>query len=355
MKTVQLKGGIVMKAAVLYGKKDLRIEDVKVPSLRSDEVLIAPRAVGVCGTDYHIFTGQWKVDYPRIMGHEFTGEVVETGPDVKTFKTGDRVLVEPDIMCGRCYYCTTLGVNNYLCENHPAIGDNRDGAFAEFVKVPEKILYPLPDAIDFERGALIEPMACAMHGTDQSEIKPGDNVIILGAGAMGLLLMRFARLRGAARIVISEPNIARRKNAAELGADIVLDPASDDIKAESIKAFNGRAADVVLEAVGKKESTEQAFTLSRPGGRICIVGVIPQGTPVTIHDSFNTFFIKELTIVGSNGAPKATFERSIRLLAAKKLDVEPLITHRFRLHELERAFSIIRDGKELSVKMIVNP
>jgi threonine dehydrogenase-like Zn-dependent dehydrogenase len=194
-----------------------------------------------------------------------------------------------------------------------------------------------------------------MHGADQSGIQPGDNVIILGAGTMGLLLMKFARLRGAARIVMSEPDMARRKNATELGADIVLDPASDNIKAESIKIFNGRAADVVLEAVGKRESTEQAFTLSRPGGRICIVGVIPQGTPVTISDPFDTFFIKELTIVGSMGCPAATYERSIRLLAAKRMDIGPLITHRFGLNEIEKAFSIMRDGKELSVKMIVAP
>jgi len=344
-----------MKAAVLQGKEDIRIEDVSRPILSANEVLVAPRAVGICGTDYHIFTGHWKVDFPLILGHELTGEVVEIGSDVQLFQIGDRVVIEPDIMCGKCYYCTTLGINNYLCENHPALGQGIDGAFAEFVKVPEKVLYSLPDTIDFDTGALIEPIACAIHGTDQSNIQPGDNVIILGAGTMGLLLMMFARLRGAAKVVMSEPNKARRKMAIELGADLALNPRENNVRTKVLKVFNGRGADVVIEAAGRKDATEQAFTLARPGGRICIVGVIPQGTPVTITDSFDTFFIKELTLVGSMGCPGATFERSMRLLTTKRINVKSLITHRFGLDDIGKAFSILGEGKELAIKIIINP
>lgn len=344
-----------MKAAVLHGKEDIRIEEVKKPILGPNEVLVAPRAAGICGTDYNIFTGHWKVKFPRIMGHEFTGEVAEIGSEVVDFKHGDRVVIEPDITCGKCYYCTTLGINNYLCEDHPSVGESVDGAFAEFVKVPEKTLYSLPNTIDFDTGALIEPLACAIHGSDQAEIQPGDNVIILGAGPMGLLLMMLALLRGAAKIGVIEPNKSRGEMAIQLGADFTLDSRDGDISKEVLKMFNGRGADVVIEAVGRKDATEQVFTLVRPGGRVCIVGVIPQGTPVTISDSFDIFFLKELTIVGTFGSPRGDFERSIRLLSAGRIDVEPLITHRLGLEDIGKAFSILKEGKEPSMKILISP
>jgi L-iditol 2-dehydrogenase len=344
-----------MKAAVLHGKEAIRIEEVNKPIIGTKDVLVAPRAAGICGTDYNIFTGHWKVEFPRIMGHEFTGEIVEIGSEVCDFKIGDRVVIEPDITCGKCYYCTTLGINNYLCEDHPIVGDSADGAFAEFVKVPEKTLYSLPNTIEFDKGALIEPLACAIHGSDQAEIHPGDNVIILGAGPIGLLLMMLALLRGAAKIGVIEPNKGRREMAIELRADFVLDPADGDIRKEVLKMFNGKGADVVIEAVGRKVATEQAFTLARPGGRVCIVGVIPQGVSVTIPDSFDKFFLKELTIVGTNGSPRGDFERAIRLLSAGRIDVEPLITHRLGLDDIGKAFSILKESKEPVMKILIIP
>jgi 2-desacetyl-2-hydroxyethyl bacteriochlorophyllide A dehydrogenase len=344
-----------MKAAVFYGTGDIRIENLSKPNIGSSEVLVATRAAGICGTDYNIFAGHSKVDVPRIMGHEFTGEVVEIGLEVSGFKPGDRVVIEPDITCGNCYYCTTSGINNYLCENHPIVGETLDGAFAELVKVPEKILYSLPNTIDFDKGALIEPLACAIHGSDQAKVKTGDHVIILGAGPIGLLLMMVSLLRGAAKIGIIEPNKSRREIAIELGADFALDPRDGDIRKEVLKMFNGRGADVVIVAVGRKNATEQAFTLARPGGMVCIVGLITQATSVNIPDPLKTFYLNEITIVGTNGSPRGDFERSIRLLSAGRIDVEPLITHRLGLDDIGKAFSIIKEGKEPSMKILIFP
>ncbi len=342
-----------MRAAVFHGKGNIRIENVEKPRPGPDEVLVAPRAIGICGSDYHIFTGHWKIETPLILGHEFTGTVVETGSKVQKFKKNDRVVIEPAITCGKCYYCNTIDTNNYFCEDRPTVGFTQDGAFAKLVKVPERGLHHLPDNLDYEKGAFVEPLACAIRGSDRAEVKSGDNVTILGAGPIGLLLLMLTRLSGAAKIVVSEPNKARRDMAAQFGADLVVNPNEDDLSKESRKAFSGREADVVIEAVGRKETTEQSFILARPGGRVCIVGLCPQGTPVTIPDSFEAFYIKELTIAGSSCSPRGTFERAIRMMAADRLDVSQFITHRFGLEGVGEALSIIAKGEEPAIKIMI--
>jgi 2-desacetyl-2-hydroxyethyl bacteriochlorophyllide A dehydrogenase len=344
-----------MKAAVFHSPGDLRIEEVKKPTIGPDEVLVSPRSVGICGSDNHIYAGHWKVETPLILGHEFTGEVVVTGAEVRDFKPGDRVVVEPAITCGKCYYCNALDTNNYFCENRPTIGFTQDGAFAELVKIPEKGLHHLPDELDFERGAFVEPLACALRGSDRSKVQSGDYVVILGAGPIGLLLLMLTRLRGASRIVISETNKSRRDMAVQLGADLALDPRESDLHHVSREFFHGRDADVVIEAVGSRKTVEQAFTLTRPGGRVCIVGLCPQGTPVAIPDAFEAFYIKELTIVGSSCSPRGTFERAIRLLESQRIDVAPFITHRFSLDDTGKALALVSEGGEPAIKILINP
>jgi 2-desacetyl-2-hydroxyethyl bacteriochlorophyllide A dehydrogenase len=343
-----------MKAAIFYNERDIRIEDVMDPVIGPNDVLVAPQAVGLCGSDYHIYAGHWKVDTPLILGHEFTGKVVRVGGKVENFSSGDRVVVEPAVTCGNCFYCNGIDTNNYFCENRPTVGFTENGAFAELVKVPEKGLHLLPEELDFEKGAFVEPLACALRGSDRSEVQPGDNVIILGAGPIGLLLLLLTRLRGAAKIIVTEKNRARKEMAAKLGADLVIDPDDTDIGEESKKLFSGREADVVIEAVGTKNTTEQAFNLTRPGGRVCIVGLCPQGTPVSISDAFEAFYLKELTIVGSSCSPRGTFERAIRLLAADRIEVDAFITHRFPLEEVEKALLVGIEGVEPAVKIIIN-
>lgn len=348
-----MKGVNLMQAAVFHGPQDIKMEEIAKPVLGSEEVLIAPKVVGLCGSDYHIYSGHWKVTTPLILGHEFTGEVVEVGADVKRFKISDRVVIEPAITCGKCFYCNSIDTNNYFCEDRPTVGFTQHGAFAEYVKVPEKGLHRLPDTLDFEKGAFVEPLACAIRGSDRSEVKPGDNVIIIGAGPIGLLLLSLTQLRGAAKIVVTETSAARRKMALQIGATMVLNPMKEDVLKRTRELFGGIDADVVIEAVGRKETTEQSFILTRPGGRVCIVGLCPQGTPVIIPDSFEAFYLKELTIAGSSCSPKGTFERAIRLLAANRIDVAQFITHRFKLSELENALSLVIENKEPAVKVLI--
>jgi len=177
-----------MKAAVFYGVKDLRLEEVPLRKLRSDELLVKIHACGVCGTDVHIYEGakgSATVYPPVVLGHEFSGEIVEIGNGVRQLKVGDRISVDPNIFCGQCHFCQKGNV--HLCENLQAIGVTRNGGFAEYAIVPEKQAYKLPDNLSYEEGAMGEPVACCLHGIDLSGIKHGDKVLIVGAGTIGLL------------------------------------------------------------------------------------------------------------------------------------------------------------------------
>ena len=228
-----------MTAAVLHGPEDLRIEEVLVPSIAEDEVLVKVDACGICGTDVHILRGHFPVpNLPLIPGHEFSGRVVEVGSAVDRVTVGEPVTADINIGCDRCYYCRHQ--MRMFCPQLSQIGVHRDGAFAEYVKAPAAAVYRLPDHMTPEQGAYVEPLACAMHGQERAEIRAGSTVAIIGAGPMGLVHVQLSKLRGAAQIIASEPNAARRAKAADLGADVVLDPASTDA-VEAVSRVDRRA------------------------------------------------------------------------------------------------------------------
>ncbi len=340
-----------MKAAVFYGKDNIKVEERPKPKNEERDVLIKVAAAGICGTDIHIYKGEWKVPTPLILGHEFSGTIEEIGERVTKVQTGDRVVAEPNIICGECKYCLT-GERNYFCEKLEAIGVTRDGAFAEYVSVPEKNVYVVPDNISLNEAALIEPLACCIRGIDNVQIKTGDTVAIVGAGPIGLILLQLAKISGASLVIQIDMVENRLELAKKIGADYTINIKEQDSVDAVMAITDGYGVDVSIEAVGNPQAIEQAFKLVRRGGRLNIFGVSPQDAvwnlkPFELYD-------KELTITSSYRSP-FTFERAIRLVASERIKLKPLITHQYNLNEIKTALYIAEKKAEGAIKVLIQP
>jgi len=215
-----------VRALVLRGVRDLRLEEVEEPKVSEGEVLIRVGACGICGTDLHFYRGEWRVKTPLVPGHEFSGVVEEVGPGAEWVEVGSRVVAEPNVTCGRCYYCR-MEKRNFYCPNIKAVGVDVNGAFAEYVKVPAANVYRFPDWMSFEEAALIEPLACCVRGLYNVGIEPGDTVAVVGAGPVGLLMVQLAKMWGASRVYAIDLIERRLSLAKQLGADVVVNAAKE--------------------------------------------------------------------------------------------------------------------------------
>ena len=340
-----------MRAAVLYNIRDLRLEDVSTPEFSTDEVLIKVNATGVCGTDIHIYRGEWKTSMPIILGHEFSGVIVETGRDVKNLKIGDPVVAEPNILCGSCYFCR-MSERNYFCENLKATGVTINGAFAEYVKTKAENVYKVTEGLNLDEAALIEPLACCVRGIDQAKVRTGDTVAIVGAGPIGLILLQLVKLAGASMVIQTDMEDARLKLARDLGADHTINVAEED-PVEAIKRLTGGyGVDVAIEAVGSPKAITQAMKATRRGGRLNIFGVSPEDAVWEVKPF--ELYEKELTITTSYRSP-FTFQRAVKIALSGKVKLKPLISHIFRLEEIHRAFEVAEKRLEGAVKVLVKP
>ncbi|MGQ9514185.1 MAG: zinc-dependent alcohol dehydrogenase family protein [Thermoproteota archaeon] len=339
----------MMKAAVLHGIRDLRVEDVAEPSISEDEVLIKVMATGICGTDIHFFKGEWAVPTPLIPGHEFSGVISKVGKGVRCMDKGWHVVAEPNIICGSCYFCK-LSEKNFFCTNLKATGVDTDGAFAEFVKVPASNIYRIPDELSFEEAALIEPVACCIRGMDQTGIKLGDFVGIVGSGPIGLILMQLAKMNGARSVLISDISGDRLEKARSLGADYIVNTMDEDLMKLVKDLTGGIGVDVAIEAVGKSDTILQAINIARRGGRVNIFGVTPQDAVLKVKPF--DLYTKELTITTSYRSP-FTFQRAVDLVSSGRLSLKPLITHVLPLDDIVRAFEMVEGRKEGVIKAIV--
>jgi 2-desacetyl-2-hydroxyethyl bacteriochlorophyllide A dehydrogenase len=337
-----------MQALIVEGRESYRVTEVPVPEPGEREVLIKVDSCGLCGTDIHIYRGQFFANFPLIIGHEIAGKVVEMGGKVEKLKKGDSVVVNPNINCGLCYFCQRSEI--HLCENLMNIGVRINGGFAEYVTVEESFVYPLSDKVDLEAASLVEPLSCSIHGADIAGTKSGDRVVILGAGPIGLIILQLVKLAGAAKLMVVDPVEKRRKIAEELGADFTLDPTEVDIL-NSIPGILGQPPDIVIECVGRGETMQQSWKMVNCGGKVVWFGVADPEEEIIINPY--QIYRKEIKIAGSFINPHTT-GRAVQLLEGGKMKLKELITHRFSLDEFPKAIDTYEKDKE-RIKIVIKP
>jgi L-iditol 2-dehydrogenase len=345
-----------VKVARLYAPEDLRIEDTPAPEARGGEIVIRVRSCSTCGTDAKIFHhGHHHISLPRVLGHEVAGEIVEVGTGADGFGVGDLVQVIAAIPCGECFFCRRG--QETVCENLESIGYQYDGGFAEFMRVPRKVLdrdglNRVPDHVPFEAASLTEPLACVLNGQEIAQVGTGDVVAVLGAGPIGCLHVRLARARGASSIILADVNERRLELSARAHPDIVIDSAKEDAVDAVRKATEGRGADVVITATGAGAAQEQALEMAAARGRISLFGGLPRDNSVIRFDS-NLVHYRELIVVGAYGSAPRHNRAALELISTGAVEVEDLITHRVPLDRVREAIDIVTSGEGL--KVVVEP
>ncbi|MFP4249995.1 MAG: zinc-dependent alcohol dehydrogenase family protein [Armatimonadota bacterium] len=333
-----------MLALVVHEPHRFEVTQVEDPTPAPGEVVVEVAACGICGTDLHIIDGDYHADYPAIPGHELSGKVVDAG-DAAHLAEGDRVAVNPNIYCHACRPCRR-GMP-HLCETATAVGVTRPGGFAELCAMPAQQCLPLLDEVSFRDGALMEPLSCCLHGLAVLAPRPGDRVAILGGGTVGLIMTQLVRLHGGAPVVVSEPDAGKRDLAEALGADATVDPSSDDALEAIIDGLGG-PADFVLEAAGIPETAALALDVVGPGGRVLQFGVCPKGAEVPMRP--RQLFRDEVTVAGAYTNP-FTDDRALALLAAGRINTEPLVSDEFALADATDAIARAREADSFKVHM----
>jgi L-iditol 2-dehydrogenase len=343
-----------MLAAVYYGPLDLRVEERPIPMIKPEEALLKVAASGICGTDLRIFHGNHR-KYPpgtiRIPGHEVVGEIVAVGKDAKGIRIGQRVFVAPNMGCGRCWQC--VGGHNNLCADYDAFGITIDGSFAEYMRIPSQAiqqgnLIPLEAEIDSSVGALIEPFACVLRGQDAVGIHPGDSVLVMGAGPIGLMHVVLAKLRGAAKVIVSEVLPNRVGQAKMVGVDRVVNPIEENLSAVVFDETKGRGVDVVIVAAASRQAQEIALDLAAVGGRINFFGGLPKDDSVISINS-NVVHYKELILTGTTGCSTSDCQRAASIVVSQRIDLSPLISAEYPLSEALQAMQAAESRENLKV------
>jgi len=330
-----------MRVATWHGETRFTLDDVPDPAPGPGQVLISVHTAGICGSDIHATQGLFPVTPPRVMGHEYSGVVVDVGKGAPRRLVGRPVACEPNYGCGRCAECRDG-------RQSQCASCVRVGGFAERAVLPARCVHPLPEGLDPATAALAEPAACCLAGLEMFQMPRNATVLVIGGGVMGLLTLALARARGAARAILSDPIASRRERARRLGADVVVDPTREELKAVVAQLTDGRGVDLACEAVGVPDLVAQAVALTRPRGFVQLVGVCPVGSrlPADLYD----VHFRELTIRGAYGRGTA-FRRALALLP--KLGVEDLLTARFPLERITEAFAHATAGH--GIKTAITP
>jgi len=346
-----------MQAAVYYGPGDIRAEERPKPEIGLEEALLRVRATAICGTDLRILqTGHAKIPagQSRILGHELAGEILSVGDKVTALRPGMRVALAPNIGCGVCDQCVQ-GHNNY-CPTYEAFGISLDGAFAEYMRIPANAIrqgnvVPIPNHLSYEEAVLNEPLSCCYHGSLACHIVPGDAVVVIGAGPIGILHVQLARLSGARLVIMSETSPERLASALRYGADLGVDPAKQDALACVRQHTEGKGADVVIVAASSGAAQELAMEMLAYGGRVNFFGGLPAGNKGITFPS-NLVHYKKLTVTGTTGSSTFEYRRSLALLAAGRLEVASLISARYPLTQIHQALEVARSGKALKIVLL---
>jgi len=355
-----------MLAAVYHGINGLRIEDIVKPAIGEDEALLRVKAATICGTDLRILaSGHFKIPpgTTRILENELAGQVAEVGSRVRGLISGMRIAIAPNVGCGTCEECTQG--RDHLCPNYEAFGISLDGAFAEYMRIPAAFIQRgnivlIPEGISYEEAALNEPFSCCYHGSRACRIEPGDTVLIVGAGPIGIMHLLLARLSGASTVIVSEMIEERRLQALEWGADLAINPDREDLLAAVREVSRSRGADVVIVAAPAPSAQEQSLDLAATRGRINFFGGLPQGSEF-IRFKSNRVHYKEITVTGTTGSSNYEFRRSMEIMASgqactgrsERVALSRLISARFSLSEAKEAFTVA--ASKSALKVVINP
>ncbi len=339
-----------MRVAVYYSNRDIRLEERPRPVIGPGEVLLQVEASGICGSDVMEWYRLRKA--PLVLGHEVTGTVAETGAGVSRFRRGDRIVATHHVPCEACRYCLTG--RHSVCETLRTTSFD-PGGFSEFVRLPvlnvERGTFRLPDSVTADEGSFVEPLACVVRSLRISRLRAGQSVAVLGSGISGILHVQMARAMGAGKIVATDPVPFRREAARRLGADLAVPP-DDDVPARIREINEGRLADQVLVCTAALPAIAQAFRCVDRGGTILFFAPVPPGTTyaVPLHDIWND----GITLVHSYAGPPADMLVALDLIAAKRVDVAAMVTHRIGLARAQEGFEKVVQA-ENSLKVIVDP
>ena len=337
-----------MKVAVYYSNKDVRIEEMPIPEINDDELLVKVMASGICGTDVLEWYRIKKA--PIVLGHEFSGIIEKAGKNVKNFKVGDGIIISHHVPCMKCHYC--LNSHHTACETlHKT--NIYPGGFSEFIRVPkinvEFGTFKLPDNVTFEEGTFVEPLGTAVRAQRTANLKESNSLLIIGSGISGLLHIKLAKSKNIKKIIAVDISEYRMNAAKRFGADFALD--ANESLAEEIKKINsGRLAEAVIVCTGALAAAKQALQCVDKGGTILFFAVPKPDEKLEIP--INDFWKNEIKVMTSYGAAPGDLREAISLISSKKIDLDGVVTHKLRLDEIQKGFKLVAEGKE-SIKVIV--
>lgn len=343
-----------MKAVVKTrrGPRNVALIDADVPKTAPDEALIEVKSSGICGTDIHIYHDSAFYTPPVILGHEYAGVITEVDSEVSNFNVGDRVTSAATIPCGTCFMCRINRANRCVGEQKKILGAHKaDGTFTKYVAVPGKILHRIPDNLSFDEAAVAEPVACAVHNIcELVGIDPGDVVVVLGPGPVGLLSLQIAKVSGARQVIVAGVNADkdRLQLAEKLGADLTINVDEEDAVEVTKSMTGGLGADVVLEASGSSAARKQAFDIVRRCGKVGLIGLA--GKPAEIN--LDRVVEGELDVKGSWGTIWTSWLKALGLMSSGRIRVSPLITAKLPLERWHDGFRMMEERKALKVLLI---
>lgn len=345
-----------MRAVILSGPNDFAPADIERPVIGEKEILLEMKAAAICGTDMRILAGTKTkgVRYPSVIGHEMCGIICETGSQVADFQVGEKVAIANVIPCGSCSSC--LSGRENACLNREAIGYEYDGGFEEYVRIPESCIrsgnvVKLPEDVSFEAGALIEPLACCVRGMKNAGVGFNQVVLIVGAGPIGLMHMQLAKISGAKTVIVSEPIASRREKAQKLGADLVVDPTVEDLEKIVKEQTDGLGADVIIMAIGVPALVNSTLKLCKRGGTVNLFAGFAGTGECQIE--VNTIHYNEINVNGSTAYRRLDYLEAADLVKHKKIDLEEIVTHKFKIEEFRQAYEVCQSGEGL--KVIIQP
>ena len=340
---------VKMRQAVMTSPGSIEINQVPVPDIKDDEVLVKVMRIGVCGSDIHVFHGKHPyTSYPVVQGHETAGLIEKIGSQVKGFKTGDRVTIEPQVSCGECYPCTH-GLYN-ICDSLKVLGFQTTGTASDYFPVPAKKLVKLPDSMDFPYGAMIEPLSVAVRAVKKAGNVEGKKVLVLGAGPIGNLVAQVSRAQGASAVMVCDVNDLRLEIALRCGIDFAVNSGSEDLNQAVISAFGEyEKSDFIFECAGVPETMDTAIRIARKGSTLIIVGVFGDRVPMDMAQVNEN----ELTLIGTARYVIEDFKTAISLVGNEKVHLSPLLTDEYEFAQYADAYRRIDQHKNSVMKVMI--